>query len=141
MARTTSLSSCVAFGTKSSTGQVYAEPAIVNQPDPFLPRCPIISRYNVIPAGYEKRLHAESSHESVGGHAAAQMRCLLRRRGLRKTKSIDGAPENPQRGGKSRLRPALIRHIVAGRTHPEDAVSDTQKFIEGMTICPFLRHG
>jgi hypothetical protein len=44
-------------------------------------------------------------------------------------------------GGKFRLRPALIRHIVAGRTHPEDAVSDTQKFIEGMTICPFLRHG
>jgi hypothetical protein len=69
------------------------------------------------------------------------MRRLLRRQGLRKTKSIDEAPENAQRGGKSRLRPALIRHIVAGRRDPEDAVSGTQKLIEVMTICPFLRHG
>ena len=33
----------------------------VNQLAPFLPSCPITARYNVIPAGYNERLHADSS--------------------------------------------------------------------------------
>jgi type IV secretory pathway VirB2 component (pilin) len=39
-------------------GQFCTRPTIVNRLDPFLPRCPITSRYNVIPAGYNGRLHA-----------------------------------------------------------------------------------
>jgi hypothetical protein len=73
----------------SSAGQVSTGPAIVNQLGLFLPSCPITARYNVIPAGYHKQLPADSSHKIFVDHAAARMRRLLRRRGLRKTKSID----------------------------------------------------
>ena len=43
----------------SSAGQVGTGPAIFNQLDLFLPPCPITSRYNVIPAGYNGRVHAD----------------------------------------------------------------------------------
>ena len=46
----------------SSAGQVCTGPAIFNQLDLFLPPCPITSRYNVIPAGYNGRVHADLSH-------------------------------------------------------------------------------
>src|SRR5438552_2633045 len=63
-----------------------------SQLDRFLPLCPITSRYNVIPAGYEKRLQADSSHEILVGQASARMRSQLISRGLRKQKSFDQSP-------------------------------------------------
>jgi hypothetical protein len=47
---------------RPSAGQVCTGPAIFNQLDLFLPPCPITSRYNVIPAGYNGRVHADLSH-------------------------------------------------------------------------------
>ena len=84
-------------------------PAIVNQLDPFLPPCPITSRYNVIPAGYNGRLHADPSHEILVDQATARMRSLLTRRGLRKTRSFDESARKFLRRGKSKPCPGAIQ--------------------------------
>src|SRR3984885_13986077 len=98
-----------------SAGQVCTGPAIFNQLDLFLPPCPITSRYNVIPAGYNGRVHADFSHNIPVGQAAARMRSLLTRQGLRKTKSIDGSPRQSLRWLQIRPCRMLFRPIVAGR--------------------------
>ena len=76
------------------------EPGMVNQIHSSLPLCPITARYNVIPAGYNGRLPADSSHQMYVDQTLARMRRLLRRRGLRKGKSFDEtARETPWVGG------------------------------------------
>jgi len=83
---------------QSSVGQLRTEPAVVNQLDPFLPRCPITSRYNVIPASYNGKLYADSSHQILVGQTAARIRSLLTGRDLRKRKSLnEGAKQSLRR--------------------------------------------
>jgi hypothetical protein len=59
------------------------------QIDRFLPLCPITSRDNVIPAGYDQWLRADSSHEILVDQADRRMHSLLTRRDLRNTRSAD----------------------------------------------------
>jgi len=86
-----------------------------SQLDRFLPLCPITSRYNVIPAGYETRLHADSSHEILVEQASARMRSQLIRRGLRKQNPSTKAPENPWADGKCGCVPVLFTLFLAAR--------------------------
>src|SRR5258708_5686132 len=79
------------------------EPGMVNQIHSFPPLCPITARYNVIPAGYNGRLPADSSHQIYVDQAVARMRSLLRRRGLRKGKSFDETAGNSL--GLGEIRP------------------------------------
>jgi len=98
-----------------SAGQVCTGPAIFNQLDLFLPPCPITSRYNVIPASYNGRVHADFSHNfplTKPLHGGGR---LLTRQGLGKTKSIDGSPRQSLRWLQIRPCRMLFRPIVAGR--------------------------
>ncbi len=90
----------------SSAGQISTGPAIVNQLDSFLPPCPIISRYNVIPTGYEKRLHSYSSHHTLVDQAVPPMRTLFTRRGLRRRK--------PFHRKRQKILAAAINTAVSG---------------------------
>jgi len=126
MARTTSLGNRVAFGTKSSAGQVSTGPAIVNQLDPFLPRCPITSRYNVIPAGYNGRLHADSSHQILVGQTAARIRSLLTGRDLRKRKSLNEGARQSLRWRRIRPCPGAIQIHHRRSPRRRDAVWATE---------------
>lgn len=62
-------------GSETTTAVVgWSSPCwalFVNQLAPFLPSCPITPRYNVIPAGYNERLHADSSPQILSDQAAA----------------------------------------------------------------------
>jgi len=122
----------------SSAGQVCTGPAIFNQLDLFLPPCPITSRYNVIPAGYNERLHADSSPQILSNQAAARMRSLLTKQGLRKTKSIDGSPRQSLRWLQIRPCRMLFRPIRSRSPRPCDAVSGSRRFNEVTMAMSFL---
>src|ERR1700722_2879745 len=85
------------------------DPQRSGRADPFLPLCPITSRYNVIPAGYNGRLHADPSHDILVDQITVRMRSLLTRRGLRKTRSFEESARKFLRFGKSKPCPGAIQ--------------------------------
>jgi len=112
----------------SSAGQVCTGPAIVNQLDPFLPPCPITARYNVIPAGYDGRLHADLSHQLLVDQAAARMRSSLTRWGLRIKQSSDEGARKFFRRQKIRPCPGAIQTHCGWSPRRWDAVSGNRRF-------------
>jgi len=115
--------------------QVLAEPpkAISNEPwvaacksepprlcvrsqlDRLLPLCPITSRYNVIPAGYDKRRRADSSPEILVDQADRRMRSLLTRLDLRNTRSAHQSARKSLGGRQIRCVPVPFTLTVAAR--------------------------
>jgi hypothetical protein len=122
----------------SSAGQVCTGHAIVNQVDPFLPRCPITSRYNVIPATYNGRLRADSSHQLLVGQTTDRIWRLLTGRGLRKRKSLNEGTTQSLRW--RRIRPVFeyYSYPFVGFRPDAEPLHSNQRFCEVTNAMSFL---
>ena len=122
----------------SSAGQVCTGPAIFNQLDLFLPPCPITSRYNVIPAGYNGRVRRRFVTQFPVDQAAAPMRTSHDKAGLtenkinrRKSEIILEVAANPA------VSDAIQTHRSRSLRHC-DAVSGSRRFHEVTMAMSFL---
>ena len=86
-----------------------------SQLDRFLPLCPITSRYNVIPAGYDKWHRADSSHEILVDQADRRMHSLLTRQDLGNTRSAHQSARKSLGVKVNPLCPGLFTLTVAAR--------------------------
>ena len=93
----------------SSAAQFCRRPAIVNQLDPFLQPCPITSRYNVIPTGYNRRLHADPSHEISRRPSRCADVELIDKAGLTENKVFDESARKFLKRGKCKPCPGAIQ--------------------------------
>jgi hypothetical protein len=110
----------------------------VNQLDLFLPPCPITTRYNAIPAGYNGLLHADSSHQILRKQAAAPCGAYWQDRTYRRDNHSTKTPGNPCNGGKSDRVLALFRPHRSWSPRHYDTVAGNRRFNEVTMAMSFL---